>query len=300
MKIILFGMLLILPCLLASQSVWAQTNEITNAVSHAAQGDLDGDGYGDVIIQNKDNGFVALMSLVENEVVTIGYMGGSGFSIDPLRLVGTLDFDRDGIEDILWRYGDSDTYIWSTINGTNITDTDILLNEDLFNGWDVVATGDFNDDGYGDLLVKNRQLKIWAVVYLEDFEITRISFVDGSIDYAGWNVVGAGDVDGDGYPDVVLERSATGEAGILWMEDNVILDFSPIYGEDSASLWPWRIVGLSDIDGTDQVELVMRLGNTGYHEIYRTELVGDQWVFDNESLGGFTSGLGKWRVIGPR
>lgn len=300
MKTNLLGMLLILPCLLFTPSVRAQTNQITNMVSHAAQGDLDGDGYGDVIIQNKDNGFVALMQLVENEVVSIGYIGGSGFSIEPLRLVGTLDVDRDGIEDILWRYGDSDTYIWSTISGTNITGTDILLSEDLFRGWDVVATADFNDDGYGDLLACHQDTKTWAIAYLEDLELINVAIVDGSPDYAAWSVVGAGDVDSDGYPDVLMERTQTGEAGILWMEDEVILDFSPIYGEESATLWPWRIVGLTDIDGTDQVELIMRLGNTGYHEINRTELVGDQWLFDSEPLGGFTSGLGRWRVIGPR
>ncbi len=294
MKSFLGGLLVLFASVGVPAAALAQTN------AHAAQGDLDGDGYGDVIIQNKETGYVAALGLVENEVVWSGYFGGEGFSIDPLRLVGTLDLDLDGIEDILWRYGDTDTYIWSTISQTNITGTEQLFDEALFSGWDVIATGDFNNDGYGDLLVQNRQWKIWAIVYLEDFEITAISYVDGSVDYAGWSVIGAGDIDGDGFPDVVLERSATGEAGILWMEDSMILDFSPIYGEESASLWPWRIVGLSDIDGTDQVELIMRLGNTGYHEISRAELVDDQWVFDSEPLGGFTSGMGKWRVIGPR
>lgn len=280
--------------------VSAQTNTNSVSISHAAQGDLDGDGYGDVIIQHSDTRYVAALGLVENELVWSGYLGGSGFSIDPLVLVGTLDLDLDGIEDILWRNGDSDQYIWSTIEGTNVTATETLLSEEIFNGWDVVATADFDDDGYGDVLVRNKTWGLWAIGYLVDFELVRVAYIEGSLDYAGWTVVGAGDVDGDGFPDVIVERSATGEAGIVWMQDDLLLDFSPIHGEESESLWPWRVVGLTDIDGTDRVAFIMQLGRTGYHEVIRPELVDDVWVFDSEPLAGFSNGLGKWRVIGPR
>lgn len=278
--------------------LFAQTN--TNTVARAAKGDLDGDGYGDVILQHQETGYVAALGLVENEWVWGGYLGG-GFDVRPLRLVGSLDLDFDGTEDLLWRYGDTDQYIWSIMNQTNVVDTDFLFDADTFKGWSVLTTADFDADGYGDLLVRHEASGVWAVAYLVDFELVSLVFIEGWETYRTWSVVAAGDVDGDTFPDIVVERPRTGEAAILWMNGAELLEVSPIAGSDNpATLLPWRIVGLSDIDGTGSASFLMQYGQTGYVEVYRTIPDGDDLVFEAEPLAGFTNGIGRWRVIGPR
>lgn len=271
----------------------------TNAPVLAAKGDLDGDGFGDVIIQHRATGYAAAVGMVSNDVVWAGYLGG-GFDIDPFRLVGTLDLDADGTEDALWRYGETDTYVWTILDRTNVVATETLFDEATFDGWEVLTTADFNNDGYGDLLVRHRQYQVWAVAFLEDFEMTEVVFVEDLGAYAAWSVAGAGDIDGDGNPDVLVHQERTGQVAILWMDGAEYLDASPIQGEESESLWPWRPGGLTDVDGNGQSAIIMQLGGTAYYEVYRAVAEDDQWIFEAEPLGGFTAGIGDWRVIGPR
>jgi hypothetical protein len=263
------------------------------------KGDVDGDGFGDVMIRHNDTGFAALLGLATNQIVSAGYIGG-GFSFDPLQLVGSSDLNIDGTEDMIWRYGDTDYYIWSLMDGTNILDADQLFDEEMFHDWEIIAVADFNLDESGDLLVRHKQYNVWAVAYLDDRELTEILFVPGSVEYAAWTIVASGDVDGDGSPDLVAELGQTRIYGVVLMNNNTISDFSSIMGETSASLAPWKITGLTDADGNGPVEIITQLVDTGYHELNQTSWTNQTLKLTGEALGGLLNGMGSWRVFGPK
>ena len=66
------------------------------------------------------------------------------------HVVGTGDFNGDGIDDILWRNDNGVVGEWDgKSNGGFVGDAN--ANILLTNDWHVVATGDFNGDGINDI-----------------------------------------------------------------------------------------------------------------------------------------------------
>ena len=120
-------------------------------------GDYDGDGNTDILWRNYGAG-------VHSGFNCIWYMSGgqvTGYSYPDRvfdlewKIVGTGDFDDDGNADILWRNTGSGIYsgfncIWYMAGGGVIgygyPDRVLDLN------WEIVGTGDFNRDGYTDIL----------------------------------------------------------------------------------------------------------------------------------------------------
>jgi hypothetical protein len=85
------------------------------------------------------------------------------------------------------------------------------------------SAADFNKDGHPDILLYNettRQLAIW---YLNGSGgVTGGHYVSPAVP-AGWNVVDTGDLNGDGYPDVLLWSPATRKMAVWYLHDNVIV-----------------------------------------------------------------------------
>ena len=71
------------------------------------------------------------------------------------QIVGTGDFDNDTHVDILWRYNGPSGYnvVWF-MNGTEWTASAELLPVGDLN-WQIVGTGDFNNDTHVDILWRN-------------------------------------------------------------------------------------------------------------------------------------------------
>jgi hypothetical protein len=79
-------------------------------------------------------------------------------------IAGIGDFDGDGYSDILWRDNQGDVKIW--LLGTTPNSLDIRSSADLGNvplNWSIVQTGDYNGDGFSDILWKDDtgNLKAW-------------------------------------------------------------------------------------------------------------------------------------------
>lgn len=92
-------------------------------------------------------------------------------------------------------------------------------------GWSVAGAGDFNGDGLNDMVIAapaedfsgEPNSGVIYVVYGDHFQICgqlELERLDGSngfiltgenaYDFAGWSVAGAGDVNGDGYDDIII------------------------------------------------------------------------------------------------
>ncbi|MBV9374041.1 MAG: VCBS repeat-containing protein, partial [Alphaproteobacteria bacterium] len=79
-------------------------------------------------------------------------------------IAGIGDFDRDGYSDILWRDHLGNVRIWllgTTPNSLNIRSSADLGNVPL--NWSIVQTGDYNGDGFSDILWEDDtgNLKAW-------------------------------------------------------------------------------------------------------------------------------------------
>ena len=179
----------------------------------AAAGDVNGDGFADVIVgaayASGD------LDYVGEAYVVFGGADWTGLSsFDPATLDGTNGFRLEGA------VGDERA------------------------GFDVSSAGDVNGDGFGDLIIGTRYGSPTPETYegysyvvfgkadwsaTSDLNLAALDGTDGfRIDgtdpegYAGWSVSGAGDVNGDGFADVVVgapyaDAGAYGDEGISYV-----------------------------------------------------------------------------------
>jgi hypothetical protein len=186
-------------------------------------GDVNGDGYQDVIIggpADYGNGRAFLFFGGENadNVADLTFYGtakndGFGCSVS-----GAGDVNGDGYDDVIvgadeGESGRGGAYIF--FGGQQMdNNTDLILNgtngSDYF-GTSVSAAGDVNNDGYDDVIVGASWA--WAVtalagrayIFFGGQTMNKIADVYLAADYApgrfGTSVSGAGDVNGDGFDD---------------------------------------------------------------------------------------------------
>ncbi len=200
--------------------------------SVSTAGDINGDGYSDIVVgaYYYDDG-------QSNEGAAFVYYGSaSGLNTTPLVLecnqdnarfgwsVGTAgDVNGDGYSDVIvganyyvnGQTNEGGAFLYyGSASGLNTTP--LILEGDqtaAFFGWSVGTAGDMNGDGYGDVIVgsfqyKNGQTNEGAVLLYygsaAGLNTTRI-ILDSNQDlaYLGESVSTAGDINGDGYSDIV-------------------------------------------------------------------------------------------------
>ena len=170
----------------------AKTMMIKTVFPSASAGDINGDGYADLIIG------------------AIGYMGGG------LKGRNYVVFGGQGI-------GSSGVFSLSSLNGTNGFKLDGENNGD-WSGYYVNTAGDINRDGYADLIigafhypgggVKGRSYLVFGGPSVGSDGLLLLSSLNGvngfkldgenNNDYSGFFVSTAGDINGDGYADMVI------------------------------------------------------------------------------------------------
>ena len=218
--------------------------------SVSGAGDVNGDGYGDVIIAATKKSYLIF---------------GKNTNFTNIDL-GTLTLSQ-GI----------------TIRGSNIKN-----NSD----WAVSTAGDVNNDGYSDLIVGSHHENplgriaagetylIFGKKSLTDIDLVTLSYPQGIIiqgantnDESGWSVSSAGDVNNDGYDDIIigaryanpLGRTNAGESYLIFGKNNGFanIDLSTlslpqgvkIIGANNGDNSGWAVGGAGDVnnDGYDDI-----------------------------------------------
>jgi hypothetical protein len=237
--------------------------------SVAGAGDVNGDGFGDIIIgapiASPDGVFLAGESYV-----VFGKASGFGPSFDLAALDGPNGFRLDG-------------------DGED------------FSGSSVAGVGDFNGDGFDDLIIgAPRGANASYVVFgsasgfgasfdlatLDGMNGFRVEGIDVN-DYSGSSVAGAGDVNGDGFGDLIIGTPSAGPGifpgpgesyvifgrgeGFPAVLDPTSLDgtigfrFGGILGAEGSGS---SVAGAGDINGDGFGDLVIGAPNAGHAGTY--------------------------------
>jgi MYXO-CTERM domain-containing protein len=277
----------------------------------AGAGDVDGDGYADVVVGAQMHGGVGrayvfrggatgLSTTAATTLDGTGADGGFGYAV-----AGAGDVDGDGYDDVLVadkRHGVVYLHAGSA-SGVATTASATLAAPDVDSefGQDVAGAGDVDGDGHDDVIVGAPYYSSYtgrAYVYAGGaggLATTPAATLTGSSSggYFGFAVDGAGDVDADGFADVIVGSfmassrrgraflyagSASGVATVA----TATLAGSASYDELGAD-----VAGLGDVDGDGYDDVGVTRSNDSEMSVYRGTAAGLDSVASATLSGGW-------------
>jgi hypothetical protein len=295
-------------------------------ISVAGAGDVNGDGYPDVIVGAFNAGNNArpasgsayvVFGTVSTSTVDLAALGGQGFRIDGgnagdeagTSVAGAGDMNGDGRSDVIvgapqasnssLHFSGSAYVVFGQANPTPI-DLDHLGSRGFRidgagagdeAGFSVAKAGDVNGDGVSDVIVgaetasnNNRALSGSAYVVFGKASTSGVALsalgaqgfrVDGAAvgDEAGFSVAGAGDVNGDGRPDVIVgaffadnnSRTSSGSDYVVFGKaSTTTVDLGALRGQgfrvDGAAASDFvggSVAGAGDVNGDGRPDLIV-------------------------------------------
>ncbi len=273
----------------------------------ASAGDVDGDGYGDLIVAAD-----AYASFTGRAYVYRGSVAGFPSGAAPSAVLtgpdgmgaafgsavsGAGDLNGDGFGDVVvgsYQYatGTGRAYLYFGGSGgiaTDATPSATLTGPDgtrTYFGLAVASAGDVNGDGYADLVVGayfylgetgRAYLYLGSASGVASSASPSATLTGTSGSDFGRSVAGAGDVDGDGFSDILVGAdgylSTRGEALVYRGGAGGVATgaapFAALTGPDGAGWFGYSAAGAGDIDGDLHADLVVGEFRLSRVQIYR-------------------------------
>ena len=268
------------------------TFNLTNAFTTPVADDFNGDGYPDIVWQDPVSGSSQVWFL--NGIEAIAPIGAADISLaNTWHIVAVADFNGDGYPDVVWQDPSSgDAQVWFLGSpGTTLLGAATIT---ASNPWRIVAAADFNRDGYPDLAWQDPvsgQVQIWYLGGPQGVTLTGAANLTLS---NPWQVVGSGDFNGDGQPDLLWQDPVSGAVQVWFLSGPLGNVFAGAV--DLAVSNPWRIVSVADFNLDGHPDVVWQDPVSGNSQVWflngpqGTDLVGASAL----------SGPNPWRIVGPR
>lgn len=260
-----------------------------------ASGDYNGDGFADVINRNDSTGAMiewlgGSKGYFPNDVAVNNITADASW-----QLVGSGDFNGDGISDLLWRNSGGYLTEWlgssSGVFSSNQANAGTGLAD---NSWHVVGIGDFNGDGTSDILWRNTDgyLTEWLGTSNGSFVSNQANAGTGIADNS-WQVVGIGDFNGDGTSDILWRNTGGYVTEWLGTSNGSFVSNQANAGNGSADN-SWTVAEIGDFNGDEHSDILWR--NTSGYITEWTATTNGGFV-SNQANAGTGIADNSWHVL---
>jgi hypothetical protein len=187
------------------------------------------------------------------------------------QMVGVGDFSspQDGKTDILWRHGISGKNVLWYMDGITRTNG-VFTNPDQLpdTNWRIVGTNDFNADGRVDILFRHGVSGKNVVWYMNGITRTAGVFTNpDSLADTNWKMVGTGDFDTSGKPDILWRHGVSGK-NVIWFMDGITRTGGVFTVPDSLADTNWQMVGVGDFSSDGKPDILWRHGVSGKNVVW--------------------------------
>ncbi len=254
--------------------------------------DLNGDGFGDILLQDDSSTHVGAWLMNGGRQVS-SFVPVYQANLNGWKVVGRADLNDDGIGDILLQDSNS-TYVgaWLMSASGQVVSFVLVYAADA-GGWKVVGTADLNADGVADILLQDsRSTYVGGWILTGTGQVT--SFVPVYFDDTkGWRVVATADLNHDGIMDIVLQdASSTWVGGWIMNSSGQAISFVPVHTATGS----WRVAGSEDLNNDGILDILLQDSSSTHVAAWIMNSAGQLISFDEF----YPVNVGTWQVKGRR
>ena len=205
-------------------------------------GDINGDGYTDLIWRHDTEGWLAYWLLQNNTVIGAGFLSTNRQADMTWSIKGVGDVNGDGYADLIWQHTSGYIAVWLMRGPTVLSTQFFSIPSTNDPNWQIVAVGDLNHDGKADLLFQHSAgwLAVW---FVNGSTITGTTYL--SINQqpdVNWKIRAAGDLDGSGVPRIVFRHQTEGWVAV-WSLNSATVTGTYYTNPNRVDNLNWQIVG---------------------------------------------------------
>lgn len=201
-----------------------------------------------------------------NETFTVEIASATGATISRRRANGTI-IDNDPSARIALDDTASVAVAAATETVASVENFGAFLLSDVDTQWQVVAAGDFNDDGYGDLVLRNQTSGGNAIWFMENGTRADGVFLPEAPNL-DWQIAASADMNHDGQTDLLWRNNNTGENAIWLMNGASRTETVQL---PSTANTDWRIGGVADMNGDESADILWRNQTSGENAAWLME-----------------------------
>jgi hypothetical protein len=259
--------------------------------------DVNGDGRADLFWQHLTQGWLATWSLSGSNVTGTQLLGIDRVTDTNWQIVGSGDLNGDGATDLVWRHKTSGWLAVWFLKGTEVVNIQYLsINQVADLGWQVAAVGDIDGDGKADLIWQDATTGGRAAWLMNGAQVVTTVFLSISqVADTDWQIVGAGDANGDGYADLIWQHQTQGWLAVWFMRGTDVLSTN-FLSVNRITDTNWQIRGVGDVDANDHADLIWQNDATGELGVWLLD--GPNVVTQRRLSIDRVADL-NWRVVGP-
>jgi hypothetical protein len=162
------------------------------------------------------------------------------------KIRAVADVNADGVGDLVWQHeGTGQIAVWfmrmESTSLTRISGDPLGPGQVADVGWKIVGSGDFNRDGWADVAWQHQGDGRIAVWLMRGTTLVSGDLISpGQVADLGWKIRGVGDVNGDDWPDLIWQHTATGDLAAWLMNGTTLVSGIPLGQVPDTN---WHIVG---------------------------------------------------------